>query len=142
MVYMFVFWVIYGLWFVSTWSGLVCLLACVCHISLSWVTDDDYNLGSVMHKITCLLECAFTFLILFFGSIYLVTHTIVYTVDSSLNKTNTRSFHEVSVIVAEWFSVNMTTPITIVVLISGMLLLAKKSYPTFKKVKNAIDKLD
>lgn len=142
MLNMLIFWIVYGLWFSVVWGGALIILANVADTVVKWITNGDHNLKKVLSKIEPLLVTCWTIIPLFFGFIILIVHTSLVLVGNVLNKSVVVSFHEIAVIVAEWVSINMTTPAMIVIALGGMLLFAKKVYPFFKKLKIAVDKLD
>lgn len=142
MLNMLIFWIVYGLWFSVVWGGALIILANISDAVVKWITNEDHNLKKVLLKIEPLLATCWTIIPLFFGFIILIAHTLFILVGNVLNKSVVVSFHEIAVIVSGWVSVNMTTPVLIVIALGGMLLFAKKVYPFFKKLKIAVDKLD
>lgn len=139
---MLIFWVVYGLWTVVAWGGVSILLGLMFNSLVKWITDNDYNFDRLFNKLKTVLDIPCVVPLLACGLVYLISHSMIKIIDILILKSQTHSFHEVAVIIAEWCSINMTTPIVTIMLCTGLVLFAKKSYPLFKKVKNAVEKLD
>lgn len=144
MLEMLLFWLMYGLWMVFTWSGVGLLFLILSNYTIKWITGDDYNLESYTENVMDKLRySAVNQATLAFGTaVFIVEIILMFVLYVSPNIQHLYSFHEFAVIVSEWVVATLSTPLVFTLVAVGLLFLAKKLYPFFKKVKLAVDKLD
>ena len=144
MLSMLLFWLVYGLWMVFTWLGASYLILKIMNILVKWVTNGDYNLNYydsvLLDRIICSNGAVYISTVV--GGIATFAHSFVMFLNFLSPKQNIYSFHEFAVIISEWVVETLSTPILCTLVLVGLLFLAKKLYPFFKKVKLAVDKLD
>ena len=141
---MLLFWLVYGLWMVFTWSGVGLLFLIIGNSIIKWITGNDYNLESYTESIMEKLRYStVNQTILALGStVFIVELILMLVLYVSPNIQHLYSFHEFAVIISEWVVTTLSTPLLFTLVVVGLLFLAKKLYPFFKKVKLAVDKLD
>lgn len=149
MVTMLLFWLVYGAWMMFTWTGIVGILVTGASKVVEWITDHDYSLeryADWLEEIVTYNVITYTSFVL--GAIVTFIHGFISLLDVFLsNSTGVEgklvivSFHEFAVIISEWTSTTMQTPLLVVLALTGMVVLLKKGYPLFKKIKMLTDKL-
>lgn len=142
MIEMLLFWIVYGFWMVFIWGGISWLSLCISSDLVAWITQGDYNLDNYVTKLEKVTGCndlaIFTF---FLGFLFQVVYIGDYVVDKWRGVEDHPSYHSISVKVAEWVSTTLYTPLLIVLVTTGVLVLLKKGYPLFKKIKTLTDNL-
>lgn len=142
MIDMLLFWLVYGVWMVLSWTTIVSALVMATSLVLEWITDDDYNIRGYADWFNDLsFNTLSTGIPLGFGACFTLSYAVCYTIITLVKTEDMATFHEVAVIIAEWMSTTMQTPLLITLTITGIILLMKKAYPIFKKVKMLTDKL-
>lgn len=145
MLEMITFWITYGIWMVLTWSGVLFCASVLFNTILQWVTDNDYSINNFMDEIfyhNNLLNNPLTIAILIVGFCIQAVHSIIMVVTTFSPIKDVWSYHEFASKIANWVAEYATTPVTIIISLISIALLAKKAYPLFKKIKNAVKVID
>ena len=145
MLEMLTFFITYGVWMMLTWGGVLFCASVLFNTILQWVTDNDYNIDNFMDEIfyNSLVNNPLNVAILIVGFCIQALHTMAIVLTTFfLPKKDIPSYHEFASKIANWVAEYATTPVTIVVSLVGIMFLAKKAYPIFKKVKNAVKIID
>ena len=145
MVEMLTFWITYGVWMMLTWTGVIFCASVLFNKMLQWITDDDYSIDNFMDKVfyhNNLVNNSLTIANLLVTFIFQCVYSVVLALNTILPKKDIPSYHELASQIANWVAEYATTPVTIVVSLVGIMFLAKKAYPIFKKVKNAVKIID
>ena len=145
MLEMLTFWITYGIWMVLTWGGVIFCVSVLFNTILQWVTDNDYNIDNFMDEIfyhNNLLNNPLTVAILAVGLGFQIFHSGAMVLDTISPIKGILSYHEFASQIANWVGEYATTPVTIVVSLISIAVLAKKAYPLFKKIKNAVKVID
>lgn len=142
---MITFWIAYGAWMVLTWTGVIFCASFIFNEVLKWVTDDDHTINNFMDEIfyhNNLLNNSLTIAILTVGFFIQTTHSIIMALNTFSPIRDVFSYHEFASKIANWVAEYATTPVTIIISLISIALLAKKAYPLFKKIKNAVKVID
>ena len=145
MLEMITFWIAYGVWMVLTWSGVLFCASFIFNEVLKWVTEDDYNIDNFMYEIfyyNNLLNNPLTAAILIVGFIIQIVHSIIMVLKTFSPIKDVWSYHEFASQIANLVAEYATTPVMIIISLISVAVLAKKAYPLFKKVKNAVKIID
>ncbi|APC44459.1 hypothetical protein [Pseudoalteromonas phage PH357] len=143
MLEMLLFWCVYGAWMVFTWTAVVGILVMGVSKVVGWITDGDYTLEHYVDWFKDVVDYhTVSFIFFVIGAIVTLAHVFVSTILSlSDQQDNIKSFHEFAVIISEWTSTTLQTPLLITLVVIGIVFLLKKAYPLFKKIKTLTDTL-
>ena len=135
MLEMLTFFITYGIWMVLTWGGVLFCASVIFNTILQWVTDNDYNIDNFMDEIfyNNLVNNPLNVAILAVGLGFQVVHSGVMVLNTISPIKGILSYHGLASQIANWVAEYATTPVTIVVSLVGIMFLAKKAYPIFKK---------
>ena len=144
MLEMLTFWITYGIWMVLTWGGVIFCVSVLFNTILQWVTDNDYNIDNFMDEIfyNNLVNNPLNVAILAVGLGFQVVHSGAMVLDTISPIKGILSYHELASQIANWVAEYATAPVMIVISLISIASLAKKAYPLFKKVKNAVKIID
>lgn len=144
---MFVFWLSYGFWMVFSWGGMLFCLITLADVILKWITEGDYNLHSFLDKV--FYENIFTnnplvIAIMFVLMVGQILHTILLGIDAvkGLSSGHILNYHEFAVKIANFVSEYLTTPIMYLVVLTFLVVSAKKGYPLIKKILTLVDNIN
>ena len=141
MLEMLTFFITYGVWMVLTWGGVLFCASVLFNTILQWVTDNDYNIDNFMDEIfyhNNLLNNPLTVAIFIVGFFIQAAHSVILVFPIK----DFWSYHGLASLIANWVAEYATTPIMFFISLISITVLAKKAYPIFKKVKNAVKIID
>lgn len=137
---MILFWSVYGLWTVFMWA----LVVYWCMFGLDkiflYITNGDYRfnfkIGLIAKPVTGIpmLLGGFSNLVI---SLFLFLQWC-----SPEENLGDFSHHKTGVNVSDFIVNNLSTPILMLILSTGLIILAKKFYPLFKKIKTLAETID
>ena len=144
MIDMITFWIVYGAVTVLFWVGIFIFLVNILNLLINHITHGDYDIDKwedYLHEIFLRNEPSIVVVILGFVANLIVSLWYVLGALTD-NKDKILSNHEVAIRVSELMVEYLSTPIIIGILVTGFVIGARKAYPKFKKVKQALNKIE
>ncbi len=144
---MITFWVVYGVWMVLSWGGIVFGLSVLADSVLKWITGEDYNLKRFLDKVfyeNMFINNALIIALLFVFTCAQVFHTIILIANTFKvpERQQVLSYHELAVKIANGASEYLTTTIISTLFVILLVVLAKKGYPFIKKVLALVESVN
>ncbi len=144
---MITFWVVYGVWMVLSWGGMVFGLSVLADVVLKWITEGDYNLKCFIDKVfynNMFINNALIIALMFVFTCAQGFHTIILIANTFKvpERQQVLSYHELAVKIANGASEYLTTPTMFLILITLLAILAKKGYPFIKKVLTLVESVN
>lgn len=136
---MLLFWLVYGIWMVFVWGGVLLIVLTLLGKLASEITHGDYNLNMCIKMVGNIFGYnTVTKVLTLIG----LTVQFIYAVAFIKSGGKCLSHHNIATGVSEWSSTTLQTPLLIALAIVGVMVLLKKGYPLFKKIKILADTLN
>ena len=140
MIDMIIFWIVYGTVTILFWVGIFIFLVEILDSLINHITHGDYNINKWCDYLYYIfLENKPYRVTVIFGFVANLVLCLIYAVG---DKGKVPSHHEVALKLSEQVVEHLSTPMIIGTLIVGFVVGARKVYPKFKKIKQALNKIE
>ncbi|NMJ86897.1 MAG: hypothetical protein EX285_03510 [Thaumarchaeota archaeon] len=144
MIDMIIFWIVYGAVTVLFWVGIFIFLVGILNLLIIHITHGDYNIDKWEEYLEDIfLRNEPPIVVVILGFVANLVVSLWYVIGAlSDNRHKVLSHHEVALKMSEQVVEHLSTPLIIGILITGFVVGARKVYPKFKKVKQALSKIE